>query len=221
MKIKISELGSIKKAELRLKDLTVICGPNNTGKTYLSYTVYSVLKNIVETLGPDFLDKYHDDILKNKRAKIPYSECEKSISDAMVSVGSKFANNIHRYFSVSSRYFESTNMQVSISMDDVFDKAFDSSVEVNGDEIIAITKKKEEDFFYIQLNIENDDFPDFVIFELITNAITKFFMANFVSKVNIQTAERCGIALFCDDIDFDRISLIKHLEKKMPIKMNL
>jgi len=46
MKIKIRELGAIKEGVLDLsKRLNVFCGPNGTGKTYLAYTIYGLLKN--------------------------------------------------------------------------------------------------------------------------------------------------------------------------------
>lgn len=34
MKIKVKNLGILKQAEFELGDLTIICGDNNTGKTY-------------------------------------------------------------------------------------------------------------------------------------------------------------------------------------------
>jgi predicted ATPase len=37
MKIKLKNLGAIKQAEFEIGDLTIICGKNNTGKTYTTY----------------------------------------------------------------------------------------------------------------------------------------------------------------------------------------
>ncbi|MEY2911767.1 MAG: hypothetical protein RLZZ184_1076 [Cyanobacteriota bacterium] len=34
MKIKVKNLGTLREAEFTLGDLTIICGCNNTGKTY-------------------------------------------------------------------------------------------------------------------------------------------------------------------------------------------
>lgn len=43
MNIKIQNLGAIKEACINLnKRLTVFCGPNNTGKTYVSYIIYAL-----------------------------------------------------------------------------------------------------------------------------------------------------------------------------------
>jgi predicted ATPase len=46
MKIEIQNLGVIKQAVIDLsKNLTVFCGPNNSGKTYLSYIIYALTKS--------------------------------------------------------------------------------------------------------------------------------------------------------------------------------
>ncbi|MCY4051351.1 MAG: hypothetical protein OXE41_09550 [Gammaproteobacteria bacterium] len=43
MKIDVTQLGVIGKAEFTLADLTIICGENNTGKTYATYALYGFL----------------------------------------------------------------------------------------------------------------------------------------------------------------------------------
>jgi ABC-type cobalamin/Fe3+-siderophores transport system ATPase subunit len=50
MKIKFQNLGSIKEAELDLRPLTVIIGPNNSNKTYLAYSIYGLWKQITDSL---------------------------------------------------------------------------------------------------------------------------------------------------------------------------
>ena len=43
MKIKVKNLGVLKQAEFELGDLTIICGANNTGKTYATYALFGFL----------------------------------------------------------------------------------------------------------------------------------------------------------------------------------
>ena len=43
MKVKIKNLGILKQAEFSLGDLTIICGGNNTGKTYATYSLFGFL----------------------------------------------------------------------------------------------------------------------------------------------------------------------------------
>ena len=43
LKIRLKNLGILKYAEFSLGDLTLICGKNNTGKTYAAYALYGFL----------------------------------------------------------------------------------------------------------------------------------------------------------------------------------
>lgn len=44
MKLRIENLGILHQAELELGDLTIVCGKNNTGKTYATYALYGLVK---------------------------------------------------------------------------------------------------------------------------------------------------------------------------------
>ncbi len=55
MKFVFKNLGPIDKAELELGDLTIIAGRNNTGKTYVAYTLYGFLKMWAEWWSRNFL----------------------------------------------------------------------------------------------------------------------------------------------------------------------
>ena len=46
MKIKVENLGFISSGEIDIKDLTIIFGKNNVGKTYLSYATYGMLSRL-------------------------------------------------------------------------------------------------------------------------------------------------------------------------------
>ena len=41
---RFSNIGPVKEAALKLGELTVIAGRNNTGKTYIAYSLYGFLK---------------------------------------------------------------------------------------------------------------------------------------------------------------------------------
>lgn len=46
MKIEIQNLGAIRQAEIDLnKSLTIFCGPNNSGKTYVAFIIYALTKS--------------------------------------------------------------------------------------------------------------------------------------------------------------------------------
>ena len=51
MRFGIKNLGPIKDANIEIGDLTIICGKNNCGKTYLSYTLFSLVDTIGANVG--------------------------------------------------------------------------------------------------------------------------------------------------------------------------
>lgn len=44
MIIKVGNLGPLKHAEFELGDFTIICGKNNSGKTYATYALFGFLE---------------------------------------------------------------------------------------------------------------------------------------------------------------------------------
>ena len=61
MKFKFLNLGAIDEAVVELAPLTVICGKNNTGKTYITYAIYALLHSWRELISWEVAD---DDMLK-------------------------------------------------------------------------------------------------------------------------------------------------------------
>ena len=71
MKILVKNLGAIKQAEIDLsKKLTVFCGPNGTGKTYLAYLIYSITSLNNKSLGRILDKEYINQLVSNNTTKI-------------------------------------------------------------------------------------------------------------------------------------------------------
>lgn len=62
MKFRFKNLGPVSEAELELGELTIIAGRNNTGKTYLVYTLYGFLRRLRKyvsmVLSPDYFHRH-------------------------------------------------------------------------------------------------------------------------------------------------------------------
>ena len=67
MKFRFKNIGPIREAELELGNLTIIAGRNNTGKTYLVYTLYGFLKSFRELLlgkaGSRFIKSHFEEMV--------------------------------------------------------------------------------------------------------------------------------------------------------------
>jgi len=58
MKFRFKKIGPIDEAELELGDLTIIAGRNNTGKTYIVYSLYGFMSNITGLLRGDAVTRF-------------------------------------------------------------------------------------------------------------------------------------------------------------------
>ena len=63
MELSIKNLGPLKQAEFELGELTIICGHNNTGKTYATYAVFGFLSKWRRFLSIQIPDKNITELL--------------------------------------------------------------------------------------------------------------------------------------------------------------
>ena len=78
LKIRLKNLGILKHAEFSLGDLTLICGENNTGKTYAAYALNGFLNSWREHLRFPVSDAHVQGLLTNIVMKIDLTKiCRK------------------------------------------------------------------------------------------------------------------------------------------------
>ena len=70
MKFHIENLRQIKLADIELGDLTIVCGKNNLGKSYLAYAIYSFLSTIGFNLKISLKENDFNTILKTGSCRI-------------------------------------------------------------------------------------------------------------------------------------------------------
>lgn len=114
MKIEIKDLGAVKRAQLDLtKKLTLFCGHNNTGKTYVSYIIYALtggqqkkmlprlgIENVRELIETGHLVyKLNLDALCEFRKDLTLQI--KNDLDAIFGISAEQANRFFRSFSLS------------------------------------------------------------------------------------------------------------------------
>ncbi|MDC5388480.1 AAA family ATPase, partial [Acinetobacter baumannii] len=64
MKFNFEKLGPLDSAEVDLSKLTVICGKNNTGKTYITNTIYAFLRDWKEIIDWKLTKEIEDSLVQ-------------------------------------------------------------------------------------------------------------------------------------------------------------
>ena len=116
MKFFIENLGALDYAELELADLTIICGQNNTGKTYVTYLVFCLLSTWRQFVDVD-LSKDLLSLQKNGLVRIDLAErVEKNWPQLCAAALDRFLLNFPEMMASRSELFAKLKMRVELPL---------------------------------------------------------------------------------------------------------
>jgi predicted ATP-dependent endonuclease of OLD family len=219
MKLTIQNIGQIKNAEIDLsKDLIVLCGANNSGKTYLAYTVYGLYKytevlatkatldNITEKLATLFsvgsIDFDLQDIFFDKQAKI------------LDFLQSKYIEYLSTVFSSPKDFFNETTATIKVEDGEISTKLIEIARETAlhfGENItVQIKKEKNNSVLNVTLVQENaqEVFPNNIMLQVINSTILHIILDAIFGDIHIAPAERLAVNLFSKELSEKRHKLI-------------
>ena len=213
-------LGPVKDASLKLGRLTVIAGRNNTGKTYIAYSLYGFLKTwrlapVVRpspSLSGGPVREAVEMLRSGARAAVPLppaSIVEKR-SVLLKELSAAFSRNLPRVF--SSRRTSFRDAAFGVELGSAAAAIPPSPIEAApGDIEIRITHDG------ANLIVERDG-PDHSqragpLAHRIERAYALFLLKDLLPEPFILSAERFGISLFYRELDFTKNQLVDLLQK--------
>ncbi len=227
MKLKVENLGYIKKGEIELGDLTIIAGKNNTGKTYLSYVIFTFL----DTFSINFRVEPKD-IIEHKLI-IDTNFFKKHLKSLSI----RMTKSLHSFFAVEEDFFKSSILNFILDENTLFEffknRAIPKINNVNTNKIINTdknsSKEKNKKYtisaemiddekiclyikFHTDLNIEYTEQADYEahMFSIYICDI----MSNFIDPFAI-TSERTGISLFYKQLDSTKSAILDLMEQQI------
>jgi ABC-type multidrug transport system ATPase subunit len=232
MKVTLKNLGLFKQAEFTLGDLTIICGSNNTGKTYATYALFGFLY-----YWEDVVNLNMDDIKIN--LNIDDSKIDELISHGMIDLklqeitADRFEKIIEK---VCEKYTNSFLSQVFATSADRFDNSeFQIYLDPNKDKIILKNNQGhlnysfggEEEIFRIELSRKGESDLNLALIIrsinkktnvqqfkstiqiMVTHAVRGIVISALFPQPFIISSERTGAATFRKELDFARNRLLK------------
>ena len=113
MKVSISHLGVLNHAEFSLGDLTLLCGDNNTGKTYATYALFGFLANWRHHLSVDIPDQTVDSLLNDGLVRIDIARIAEQSTDIIRSGCDAYVKSLSDVFASNQDRFENTEFHIS------------------------------------------------------------------------------------------------------------
>ncbi|MDD3488376.1 MAG: hypothetical protein EOM47_00970 [Bacteroidia bacterium] len=219
MKIQVENLGAIKNAKINLdKPLTLFCGQNNTGKTYLAYIIYALTKvkvsksplkfNIPKLIENGFveLDLNIKELFEFKNRSI--DQIKLSLN-TIFGISEDVANQIFSDFSITfdvdidNFSTKVTNIEFNESLD-VIEHRLKISKQVGS---LSLKVDLVEGVDYNDLL--NSEFMGIIISSIIANKVVYYPISNAV----IFSVERNSIFTFSKELSLNRNLLIDQMQK--------
>ena len=227
-KFRFRNIGPVKDAELELGDLTVIAGRNNTGKTYIVYTLYGFLKMwkrfsqwfvLPEENRPDVELPSRQDWKRFGRQLAESGRCSFPLDDKALDLQQKaILRHVTQGFSeqalsdvFSSRHgnFEESSIEIVRNREEF--KSPRSYTREGGSAKVSI--KYDGSRVAVTLDeVESQRSPDWLA-GYVAHHYVVFLLETLFPDPFILSAERLGISLFYRELDFSKNQLIDLLQK--------
>lgn len=218
MKFQFEELGIIRQAELTLGDLTIICGKNNTGKTYITYAVYGFLdywrKESPSRLRPL---AFVNELLSTGSVDVSSGALKEVCAQLAHQYSRDYSQNIGGVFAGSRKRFQNTKIKVEINGNwDVVPKKMDAVVRTSRRDVFEIRiEGNAADSLHISLianqPVDQGEFRGFTA-DLVSRRLRDMLFGNLVPRPFIASAERTGSAIFQKELDFTRNRVVDLLK---------
>ena len=218
MKVKIKNLGILKQAEFSLGDLTIICGGNNTGKTYATYALFGFLDNWRRLLtGPRFgLKEKIDQLLSDGVISLDLQEYVQQCESILTTGCQRYVQQIPEVFAANEERFKNVDFQIELNFDNIqFQNKYERKISTATWEIISISKRENEPYLSITLLTEKEkiNLPVHFLEDIISDSIQDIIFSQFFPRPFIASAERTGAAIFRKELNFARNRLLEEISK--------
>lgn len=216
MKIEFKNLGVLKQAELSLGDLTIICGGNNTGKTYATYALYGFLSFWREGFSVDIPETEIKRLFAEGVVHINISEYVKQAEYILKNGCRKYAKLMPMVFAAPADRFKETEFQVILDPGDIrLADEYNRRISSANAEHFSITKSEGSPELVVTLLVEKDKIkiPTDVIKQFIGDALKKVIFGRLFPNPFIASAERTGAAIFRKELNFARNRLLEEISQ--------
>jgi hypothetical protein len=218
MKVKIKNLGILKQAEFSLGDLTIICGGNNTGKTYATYSLFGFLYTWRRLLMlPKFgLKEKIDQLLSDGVISLDLQEYVQQCESILTTGCQRYVRQIPEVFAVNEERFKNVDFQIELNFDNIqFENGYERTISTAKWETISISKPENNPYLSITLLREKSNINLLVnvLEEIIDKSIKDIIFSQFFPRPFIASAERTGAAIFRKELNFARNRLLEEISK--------
>lgn len=217
MKIKVKNLGALKQAEFTLGNLTIICGGNNTGKTYATYALFGFLSSWREILEIKIDADNLSQLLAEGVTLIDIQQYVDQAEQIVSKASEMYSRQLFNVFAAPAERFADSEFQIYLDTEKInLGQKFERTMRTaNNAELFSLTKSAGSTELFITLLAEKEQvkIPNEILNHIIADAIKDIVFAQIIPNPFIASSERTGAAIFRKDLDFDRHRILEEMGK--------
>ena len=223
MKIHLKNLGILKQAEFELGDITIICGENNTGKTYAAYALFGFLdtwrQNINLVKSAQVSEKAIKNLLNDGVTQIDLIERIQNIDSVLKEICDRYTRRLSRLFAASEDLFRNSRFQIFLNTDTLSETLKSMSFKIKAGSrnrpFFSISTVGKSAQLEISLLGEKQEvnISDSHVKRLINHTVNEIVFEKFFPDAYIASTERTGAAIFRKELDFARNRLLKEMSR--------
>lgn len=216
VEIAIKNLGAIRQAKFTLGDLTIICGCNNTGKTYATYALFGFLDTWREMFSIEIDSSKVEQLLIDGVIRLDIQEYAKQ-SEKIIGMGCQaYTRQLSRIFAAPPDRFKETEFKVKLDIQNLYlENSYERQISAAKTDIFLITKAEESAELVVTLLAEKEkvNIPPNILRHIISDALKDALFSQLIPKPFIASAERTGAAIFRKELDFARNRLLDEISQ--------
>ena len=214
LKIRVKNLGILKHAEFSLGDLTIICGGNNTGKTYATYALYGFLRDWRDLIRFPVNDAQVQSLLTKGVLKIKLTSYVKAARQRLAAAARKYTARLDTVFAAPDGRFNHSKFNVQTPAINLLDREYRGTISVDRVPFFTYFKEKGSEELTVALSVERKrekETDPFLAESAIRFAINKAVFSDSFPNAFISSAERTGVAIFRKELNFARNRLLAEM----------
>ena len=225
MKISVKNLGVLEQAEFELGELTLICGGNNTGKTYATYALFGFLQRAKRLLKVEIPNQTVEVLLRDGITWVDIEPYAMKTDNILRSSCLEYTRYLPRIFASQRDHFSDTTFQVSLepeAISSIESRTFERRKRSAKGDLLLLSKDRGAKDLAVSLLMDKTRvLPTIMIKEVISDGIIELlFDQQFFPRSFIASAERTGAAIFRKELNFARNRLLEEISRARADKID-
>lgn len=205
MKVTLKNIGVFKHAEYELGDFTIICGKNNSGKTYATYALFGFIDYLKNGFQFNINDKIVENLYEKGIENIDIITYFKNLQLIINEACIQYKQFLPFIFATNEARFKDAEFLITLlSNETKLYTKYHRTLNFSKNDILQITKEVNSEILSISFPRESKEIQNSstneIIKKEISDAIKAIVFETTFPNVFIASAERTGISIFEDDL---------------------